>query len=422
MEAEGDHVEIRFRRGQTHALHEEIHIRNDDITITAYGSGSKPKVEWRGEHTWTKSMVFMHGSADGTVVRGLTLTNRGVQHTGKMIANGIVPAGTNITIQDNTFLDVSSAILGSSNPSGMLVQGNDAPSETGVRAYFIWGQGDRMTVLGNTAVNSTREHIIRLARGIEGVTISGNDFDNIDRRNKGSQSDQWDTAKGTLVVQHGSYAYVANNTLRGVSGVGPLGDADGLSHKQDRWEYAVFEYNDHRDDAGFIVEHGAEHVDVRFNRINVENYHAITVEGFDSAYGRTVVDLTVHGNLITNTGTRGGMIKSWGGSEGLRLTDNVYVAPNLEVGAYGAAAFSHQDNDLSEYEAINGNVWPAATPGGWAEGGVNWIGTGDSRSNFMDESEWDNTYGVGDDDFYDANADAVYTIMLDNLGLSRLGA
>ena len=61
------------------------------------------------------------------------------------------------------FLNVSTAVNGNGRPEGVLVQGCDAPDADGLRAYLVWAEGARWTLLGNRCLNSTRESGVRLS-------------------------------------------------------------------------------------------------------------------------------------------------------------------------------------------------------------------------------------------------------------------
>src|SRR5581483_837735 len=95
---------------------------------------------------------------------------------------------------------------------------------------------------GNSAANSTREHIVRIG-GATRLNISYNNFTNLNRQGQG---DSQDIGKGSIVVQKGSYAYVAHNTVTGGPiGVGPLGGdtSMALNDKSAAWDWAVVDAN-----------------------------------------------------------------------------------------------------------------------------------------------------------------------------------
>src|SRR5690606_14809642 len=293
----GNHVEILFARGQNHGLSQTMEINGSDVIVGAYGSGTKPKLVWNGG---SGSMITAGGASRQVTVRDLAFTDPTGDAYGKSgRPTAISTFGQGIAVIGNTFYDVQDGVNANGKPIGLLVQDNEAPSVTGIRSYFVWGEGKQLTILGNTVANSTREHIIRIG-GAEGVTIAGNDLTNLDRRDAGDPSD---IAKGVIVMQKGKYGYATDNHIRGGgAGVGPLGEGDGLNHTWHRWEYAVWENNTLHDET-FFVEHGAEHVDFRYNVLDFDDKWAIQIEGWQSDYQRTSSDITIHGNVVINNGT-----------------------------------------------------------------------------------------------------------------------
>ena len=400
----GDGVEVRFKAGQTHYLNSPLSVTQDDVVVTRYGEAglSRPALVWTGQRSDRFSMVESFAGSEMLTVRGLSFDNHGAHGTrGKGNANAVRPAGRGTAVLDSEFLNVDNAVVANMSPTGLLVQGNAAPLEGGVRGYFVWGQGEQITVLGNTAVNSTREHIVRASSGVRGVTVAGNDFSNLDRRDG---ADAGDHAKGTIVIQHGSHAYVSGNRVTGPAGVGPLGDGDGLIVRDSRFDTAVWEGNLHRQGSTVFFEHGSQHVDFRGNVLRADGRTALLVEGYDADYDRRVVDLDIAGNTVVNLGQRGKFAWVFGGNRGLELTDNTYVAPNLKVGHYGAAALMISADDLSGFDRIAGNTWPAAPAGGgWTQGGNVALGAGHGPQNYRDPSEWNALPGVGGDAFADVD-------------------
>src|SRR5690606_10819192 len=91
-------------------------------------------------------------------------------------------------------------------------------------------------------------------------------------------------------------------------------------------------------DETFFVEHGAEHVDFRYNVLDFDDKWAIQIEGWQSDYQRTSSDITIHGNVVINNGTQGQFLHAWHGVRDVEVTNNVYIAPNLNFGPYQAAA------------------------------------------------------------------------------------
>src|SRR5690606_31022341 len=182
-----------------------------------------------------------------------------------------------------------------------------APSPTGLRSYLAWVEGEQWVFLGNSAVNSTREHIIRCAAsgpgrpGVRFVLVAYNDFSNLDRREAAENPDASDIAKSCLIFQAGEFGWAEHNLFRGISGVGPLGRADGLNEPERRFRHAVFRDNRHLDT--LHVDHGAEHVliaDCRFElpRSGGDGGSSVQIEGFDARFNRGVTDVTLRDCLL----------------------------------------------------------------------------------------------------------------------------
>src|SRR5262249_25784056 len=145
-------------------------------------------------------------------------------------------------------------------PDGALIQDNSAPLETGIRKYFTWVEGSHITIIGNKAANSTREHVVRINL-VSKICIMDNELANISRRDAG---DYWDYRKTALNVQSGEFAYISDNVLDGPFQIGPLGQEDGLKYTWRRFKYVVADGNTVKDDM-LWVKHGAEHIMVRNN-------------------------------------------------------------------------------------------------------------------------------------------------------------
>jgi len=129
-------------------------------------------------------------------------------------------------------------------------------------------------------------------------------------------------------------------------------------------------------------------------------------------------NLTIHGNVASNPDSRGSFLWTIAGIRGMELTDNVYDAPNLDVGGYGTFAVQHSASDLGEFTLIDGNTWPMPTAGGWAEGGMMSVGTTGRQGDIQDPAEWHGFDEVGQDAFADVDGDQAYRLVLQRLGLA----
>jgi hypothetical protein len=278
----------------------------------------------------------------------------------------------------------------------VLLQECSAPLLTGLRKYFCWTEGSHISIIGNSAANSTREHIVRVNLCSK-LLVMDNDFTNVSRREEG---DYWDySGKTALNVQSGEFAYLADNKLHGPMQMGPLGKADGLKYPWRRFKYAIAEGNTvYNDTLG--IQHGLEHATIRNNVFDVNGFTAINVDGYNSEYGRGVVDLTLQNNTGFNKDSKGRFIRFNGSVAGIRMVDNIYVAPNLNIGTNTTAAIKIDENSLSSFTEIDGNIWPVANNvASWVgEQAMNYIGSG-YTSGFQTASEWNNQSKVGTDTF-----------------------
>ena len=384
LDAAGDHAALLFRAGQTFQLPQSLVVKHSDVVIRSYGGGAKPKLLWTGVPGPSPTMLYNDAGTRLLTVRDLDFQTTGPSGAHKDRATAFRPLGYEVTFYHNNLGDVTNAVLLNSNPKGVLVQGNTALTKTGIRAYFVWGQGERITVLGNKVQNSTREHVVRFSNA-KGVTIAGNDFTNLDRRDQG---DPYDYDKNVITMQWGSFGYVTDNKLHGPSEIGPLGAADGLNNKGARWDWAVWENNTF-DVREITLKHGAEHVDIRNNLFAMNNNRSIYIEGFNSTYGRTNTDITVSGNVSVNNGDRGEFLHVAKGAKAIEVTDNVFVAPNLKVADWGSAGMSIDDNNLNGIVKIARNTWPTGrNSSGWLDGGVNFFAGGTDNDDWHDGAEW----------------------------------
>lgn len=390
-----DNTEICFKRGERFDITAGVSIGHSDVVIGAYGVGDLPTLNWKGARD-RSVMITLLGSARNVSVQDLRFDSRfnsDTDQTGMPYA--IRAGGTALTFVRNEFLNLGYAINLNGKPTGVLIADNSAPLETGIRDYFTWASGTQIALVGNRVANATREHVVRVSSA-EQVLLAKNDFTNLDRRGKG---DRYDTAKGAIVVQMGQYAYVYGNKADGPTGVGPLGDADGLKNPQQRFKFAVFEANDFK--GTLTVHHGAENIRLQRNFLRANDAHAVEVEAYNAQYGRGVVRLNIDDNVGSNNGTRGSFLRVLGSvAGGISLTGNTYVAPNLQPGAFGAAAVYVAKSNLDDFTVISNNTWPSGSNGlSYARGGVMFVGASMSSAGYRDATAW-NGFAVVDGDVF----------------------
>jgi hypothetical protein len=293
-------------------------------------------------------------------------------------------------------MDVGYAVNCNGNPDGVIVEKNVSPTLTSLRSYFVWVAGNDHVILGNKVANSTREAVLRVVDGNR-ILIGYNSFTN-------NTGDGIDTAKNTLTIHKGSYAYIVGNDLhKGPMHIGPLGEGDGQKGPDQRWNYAVVEGN-LLDTESFTL-HGAQHVMYRNNISTTNGYPAYNIQGYNATYNRQVVDATYVNNTAINKSTDGVMFLIGGTASGLTLQNNLYVAPNLAPGASGQASpVLVDDTDLSSFKLITNNVWAKGNPTRYTNGGINYIfDNGVKAVGYKTPAEWNALPQVASDIFSDVS-------------------
>ena len=370
----GSDTQLLFRSGDTFPMESTLSVNGyKNVIIGSYGNGPQPVLLWDGGRNTGSSLLVTQAGSQDVTIRGLTFDTvftHDTEETG--VPDAIRPAGVNVTVYGNTFLNVASAVNAATRPTALLVEGNSAPLVTGLRAYFVWAEGADIVVLGNNVVNSTREHIVRVgAGGADRILIAYNTFDNKDRESV----DPHDIAKGTIAIQTGSYAYVFHNTLSdGPTGVGPLNRADLASnptYQAMRFQWMVYDSNILS--VPLLLQPGADHVIVRNNISYRDNATAFVVNGFNTAYSRGVEDATFANNTVVNHGSTGTFLSTTGPAVGLVLENNLYVAPSLQILVGGSASVYVAGTDLSSFSYIGHNVWASGVPSKYNTSAQNYV-------------------------------------------------
>jgi hypothetical protein len=376
-----DNTEILFARGQTFSVIDAMNLGYSNVTVGAYGSGDKPVLRYTGQMKVSAQILSMNSASRQVTVRDLSFDSVGgpADYTG--MADAVMPAGSDITIRDCQFLNLADAIHAYGEPTGLLVQDNTAP--LGIRGYFAWVQGSDQVYLGNSCADSMYQHVLRNG-GTDRLLIAYNNFTNNNAA----------VIKGTLNLHKGSYFWVSGNTLNGGTfSVGPLGDGDGLSDIGARATNIVVENN--RINSGMQILHGTEHIMID-NNISYGNVD-FRIDGYNSQYQRGVADISIENNTGINSGDHGNFLLVSGPVNGITLTNNLYVAPNLVTGAYGAAPVYVNDSNLNSFKRVQDNIWPAINALTYAHGGSNFIGTTMNSGGYQTPAQWDAYSQVGDD-------------------------
>ena len=366
----GSNTDVFFHAGETFNVDQGIATPYQNVLFSSYGTGTQPvlyRIAGNGS-----SCISMFQSSANIVVQNLTFDSMykpvGVL-ANKIQADGIFPAGSDITIRKCTFLNLDTGINDERTVQGTLVQDCTAPLTTGLRGVFIWGQGTDQVYLGNFVANSTREHIVRTV-WVERSLISANNFTNLDRTDIGDLND---TAKGTVDVHRGSYAYVSNNYLYGGElRIGPrVGPAKAPG---DTSNWCVFEGN-HVFGHEIQVYPGTYHVMMR-NNIVSDDFTAIISVVPHNAAGDNIQDLTFVNNTGITSAVGGEFINiTEAGTPGsITLQNNLWIAPNIIPGEYGDAAVYIDDTNAAVLNLSATNVWPSpAYYNPYAAGGINYV-------------------------------------------------
>jgi hypothetical protein len=395
----GDNTELLFERGDTFNLTSGMGVGFKNLAIGAYGTGAKPVLKYVGTLHAGSAFFTANDNSDGVTIRGLSFDSKySTGYEGMPV--GVRAGGKNITVRENFFGNVADGINSNNIPDGVLALNNTAG--TGIRGYFAWVQGADQVYLGNKVGDSRYQHVIRSA-GVDRMLIAYNDFAN-------PYSDSG-IMKATLNIHKGNYLYIAHNTLNdGKVCVGPLGEKDGMADMAGRTNWVVVEQNDIH--SPIRIEHGAEHVMVRNNLIDYDGAAAFQVEGFNTTYQRGSSDLYLVHNTVLNSKETGSFIQLLGPVDGITMTNNLYIAPNLKPGEFQAAAVTVCESDLSSFRLISDNVWPAAKGMAYAQGGINFIGKAMQSAGYQDPAEWEALPQVKHDQFKSYTIGSSYLVSL----------
>lgn len=393
----GDNTMVLFRRGETFNFANGFSINNHNVLIDAYGSGSAPVL--RIVPGPGAGVFSIGGGSDQVVIQDLTFDSIYLPQgniADHIPATAIYPGGRNVTIRNNTFLNVDNAIDAYRGPTGVLIQDNSEPLVTGLRGYFEWMNGTDQVIVGNYVANSTREHILRSSfETTQRFLIAGNNFDKPWRQNV----DPGDVQKTTINIRGGSYIYIAGNTLSdAVASFGP----DGWTPADWSVEWLVLDGN--RMHNAQIYLHGSvHHAEVRNNVLDIEGMQQIWLDTNDPVYStRHLADITIEYNTGLQVGNIGVFLQIDGDSSPGQITikNNLFAAPNLVPGWNFAASVVIHAWTMNSEKLFSHNVWAADAGKNYNyPGGVNFIAPVLDPYQYRTAQQWNALPNVQDDQF-----------------------
>jgi PKD repeat protein len=381
-------VRILFHGGETFTVNHPIGISvtHANVYIGTY-DGPNATILLDGPDAGIQSF---HGGGN-LVINDLTFDSVYKPHGSnapEIPATAIFPGGTNTLVENCTFLNVDYAVNAEVAPSGVMMQDNNAPDPTGLRAYIFWGQGTDDVIIGNYDANSTQQHDLRTS-GVDRQLVAYNNFTNLGH------------LKGTIEIQKGTYAYVIGNTLAdGPLRAGPRGENTEPASTVTDW--TVFDAN-RVTSTEVEVWPGTHHMLIENNILQNNGKQDINIDPTDPE-GRNISDIRIFNNTGIDTSTTGNFIYGDFGipTGSLIVGNNLFVAPNLKPGTGGAASIYVQMKSLSGFASIFDNVWAddASRSSKWAHGGVNFVWPNYmTAAGYLTVRQWDAEPVVHNDTF-----------------------
>ena len=252
------------------------------------------KPRWRTPAT---PFSLARPSAQNVVVQNLTFDTLNPNPDSDM-PDAIAVGGDNITVRNNTFLNIGDCVNANSGP-GRLARAGQLPAAGGRDVVILrLVPGENGVIIGNTSVNSTRQHNIRASYGFSQLLIEDNNLQNLDR----STIDPGDTSKNTINMQYGSFIYVSGNTVAdGSLRIGPL-DANEIDEYpttalSERETWVVVEDNT-VNNTEIEVHPGTVNAVVRNNVVNENDLPGIYIYGYDPTYNNMVQNVSFLNNTV----------------------------------------------------------------------------------------------------------------------------
>ena len=359
-------------------------------------------------------------TAGNSVVRNVAFDSRFDPAAGKTAPDALRIGGRNLAVVACVFRNVSTAVNGNGRPDGILVQGCDAPLVDGLRAYLVWAEGSRWTLLGNRCPNSTRESGVRLSASgtpqqspnCRLILLAGNDLADVERGDG-------DGVKAAIKAEAVDYCWAERNVLRGPIEIGPLGDRDGLPSRDRRARHVVFAGNALL--GPVRVKHGTEGLLLGGNRVDYAagsiggRQYALAVEGPDAKLdynGRVSRDLTLRGNTFS-TPNRGERTIWIGGDVAGRvvLEDNLVCCGDAKAAGTARLAVAFEAGWKPGYASRN-NTFPPPPPIGWPDpAAVVQVGGQNDTAAYLTPARWLALPDVSGDRFQPATVEPAAAVV-----------
>ena len=256
--------------------------------------------------------------------------------------------------------------------------------------------GTEQVIVGNTVVNSTREHVMRSSFDTTSkILITDNNFANP----SDAGGDSGDTAKTTINIRAGSYVDIENNQLS--QSTVSIGPDDSLPENT---VVSWIKLNGNTLTNSQIEIHSSvQHMMVSNNVTDYNYYPDIIIQTEDPEYAsRVMSDITIDHNTGILANGIGFFLEVDGDKYKniITVTNNLFAAPNFEPGSDSAASVYIVAATAGSIAYDNNNIWaPATGVSHLAPDAVNFIGTGNSMSSFLSASQWNALPNVGTDVF-----------------------
>lgn len=388
---------VLFESGDTFDTASGINVNGyQNVYIGSYGAGAQPVLMYNGGETQA-DLIAAQAGTEGLVIQGLTFDSIYTDYmTNYVFASAIRLNGSNLTVRDNTFLNVYFDIDMSPCPSNVLIQNNTSPSPTGLRKYFAWVQGNDIAIVGNTVANSTVESVIRVG-GANDLLLAENNITNL----ADAGGNTADISKATLAVQKGTYAYVYDNVLTdGSAGVGPMDNSypSSVNDQGATFDYSVWNGN-LVNNSDLLIQPAAHDILMENNVINTTTGGFVINSTNPLFPTREAENVYIMNNTVINSGTSANFLILNGEAQNVNVDNNLFVAPNFIVGSGGATVYV-ADNDMTSFTQINDNVWanPQTIP--WVNGANFYLNAAVGvQSGYLTPAQWEGT-GIPTNDVY----------------------